>query len=65
MTLAFPEDIIFGGGQWRMSLRFNVNWLNAQDHRTRQEFIVKETTSSPSATIEFYTSDDEAYSVLL
>lgn len=64
MTLAFPEDIIFGGGQWRMSLVFNVNWLNAKDHRVRQEFMVKETTSSPTSAIEFYTSDDEAYSVL-
>lgn len=64
MTLAFPEDIIFGGGQWRMSLRFNISWLNPIDPRTRKEFIVKETTSSPTATIEFYTNDNEAYSVL-
>lgn len=64
MTLAFPEDIIFGGGQWRMSLRFNVFSFNPSDPRTRKEFIVKETTSSPTATIEFYTDDNEAYSVL-
>lgn len=64
MTLNFSDDIIFGGGQWRMSLVFNVSWLNAKDHRVRQEFIVKETTSSPVATLEFLTSDDEAYSVL-
>ena len=64
MTLAFPEDLILGGGQWRMSLVFNVNWLNAKDHRVRQEFLVKETTSSPTATIEFYTDDNEAFSVL-
>ena len=64
MTLAFPEDLILGGGQWRMSLVFNVNWLNAKDHRVRQELMVKETTSSPTATIEFYTDDNEAFSVL-
>ena len=65
MTLSFPEDLIFGGGQWRMSLRFNIRTFNPQDHRTRQEFIVKETVSSPTATLEFLTNDDEAYSVLL
>ena len=64
MTLAFPEDLILGGGQWRMSLVFNVNWLNAKDHRVRRELMVKETTSSPTATIEFYTDDNEAFSVL-
>ena len=64
MTLAFPEDIIFGGGQWRMSLVFNVNWLNPKDHRVRQEFIVKETVASPTATLEFLTSDDESFSVI-
>ena len=65
MTLNFSEDIILGGGQWRMPLRFNIVWMNAQDFRTRQEFLVKETTSSPVATLEFLTSDNEAYSVLL
>ena len=64
MTLSFPEELIFGGGQWRMSLRFNIRTLNPYDHRVRQEFIVKETVSSPTATLEFLTSDDEAYSVL-
>ena len=64
MTLSFPEDLIFGGGQWRMSLRFNIRTFNPADHRVRQEFIVKETVSSPIATLEFLTSDDEAYSVL-
>jgi hypothetical protein len=65
MTLSFPEDLIFGGGQWRMSLRFNIRTFNPADHGTRQEFMVKETTSSPTSTLEFYTYDDEAYSVLL
>lgn len=64
MTLAFPEDLILGGGQWRMSLVFNIRTLNPKDHRVRQELMVKETTSSPTASLEFFTDDNEAFSVL-
>ena len=70
MTLSFPEDIIIGGdGLWHMNLKFHINSFNTPQEKTRQAFFVKETTSSPSATLEFLTNEGPdtwaSYSVIL
>ena len=68
MTLSFPKELIFGGSEWVMPIRFDLCALNAKDQRTRRQFLVKENIISPIATVEFLTDEGDgvfaAYSVL-
>ena len=53
MTLAFPKDIIFGGGAWKMSLVFNIDYISTNaDKKTYEYFKVKETELSETSDLQ-------------
>lgn len=68
MTLSFPKELIFGGGEWIMPIRADLCALNTEDQRTQRQFLAKENTISPTATVEFLTDEGDGafatYSVL-
>ena len=50
MTLAFPKDLILGGGPWAMSLVFNVNYISTSGSSVGYDrFKVKETAASETS----------------